>query len=302
MSAVENDHAERIAKLKARSATRQQSESSSAIAASGTQDVALTVATDSTQKKLKPAWKSVKIALAVVTSALLVLAATTATVDYYRRALEEPVADPTGMVWIPTGKYLVGSMTPAPGDIKARWIQLSGFAIDKRPVSTLEFMFFAQTHQDLAEAEGWTAPASSPVSQADRARNVPLAMAWEYCATRNGRLPTEAEWDIAARGRDGRTYPWGNTRWKKSTKDVSPFGIRAMVTGGMEWLGDALVAAPGGKVVVRGRVGPQSRIRTINYRAEVTPTDPDVEANAGFRCAATHIASRAPLSPAFGSN
>jgi len=119
------------------------------------------------------------------------------------------------MVRVPAGKFLYGD--------DRREVELSGFWIDKAPVTNAEYArFVAETgHTPPEHWQGKIPPkeiADHPVTY------VTWHDAIVYAEWAGGRLPTEQEWEKAARGTDGRKYPWGE--WAEGRCNSEEAGIR----------------------------------------------------------------------------
>lgn len=107
-----------------------------------------------------------------------------------------------GLVYVRVcaGEFMMGAKDAEPAhnsEKPAHRVQLKEYWIGKYEVSNAQFLRFAP--QQITSFPGDDIPIDVPWVDAQR-----------YCAAHKARLPTEAEWEYAARGTDGRKYPWGS--------------------------------------------------------------------------------------------
>lgn len=192
-----------------------------------------------------------------------------------------------------------------------RKVFVNAFYIDRFEVTNIEYRkFMAATLTELPER--WKDP-NAKLWDMYPVTNVSWMDAKRYCNWKGARLPTEAEWEKAARGTDGRVFPWGNDYDEKKANtqqkgvapigsfggDVSPYGVLDMGGNVSEWVENWYQAYPGNESddpdygethrVVRGGSWGGVGHYNLSYYARAAYrglADPEENFNTvGFRCA-----------------
>lgn len=143
-------------------------------------------------------------------------------------AAEPPPACPEDMKQIPAGQYFMGSDDASALDNEKppHQVKLDSFCIDMHEVTTAKYKACSDVGKcrraskqvdwpDITDEDrktyGPLCTMNDPEKYAQHPINcVTWDMADHFCRQQNKRLPTEAEWEYATRGPDGRIYPWGD--------------------------------------------------------------------------------------------
>jgi formylglycine-generating enzyme required for sulfatase activity len=160
----------------------------------------------------------------------------------------------TGMVPVPAGEFLMGSEDGDNDEKPVHRVYLDAFYIDKYEVTVAEYGRCVQGGRCSTPGTGVGCNWGQGGREDHPINCVDWNQAETYCEWAGKRLPPEAEWERAARGTDGRKYPWGD-QWDSSkanaesrigrttsvgsySSGVSPYGVHDMAGNVWEWVQD----------------------------------------------------------------
>lgn len=128
------------------------------------------------------------------------------------------------MVWVPGGTLQMGSELDE-SESPVHEVPVKGFWIYKYPITQEQFGKAMKAFRESGGALNRPSQWKMGDANAQRAvAGIQWADAQKYCQWAGVRLPTEAEWEWAARGPEGRTYPWGE-EWDPSKANTTDGGL-----------------------------------------------------------------------------
>jgi iron(II)-dependent oxidoreductase len=218
-----------------------------------------------------------------------------------------------GMVSIPAGLFLMGTNDGPRHAAPLHQVNLPAYRIDEGEVSNAEYQKFVLARNYRAPV-GWVG-----TSYPEGAGDLPVVgVNWvdarRYCEFAGKRLPSEQEWEKAARGPGGQKYPWqGNTfspsftvtresgrklplAVNEPTRDVSPYGVKHLAGNVREWVEDTFAAYQANARISDPRFGRERVVRGASWATDYHSapayfrgaSNPSLAwQDLGFRCASS---------------
>jgi len=215
---------------------------------------------------------------------------------------------PVAMVAIPAGTFDMGAKDGAPDEQPVHSVRVEAFEMDRTEVTVEAYGACLRAGKCTPPATleycnwGQNGVGSHPINC------VSWYQAKAFCEYAGKRLPTEEEWEFAARGTDGRTYPWGSgapsgqlcwNRWDSATKSTcavgsfssgdSPFGVQDMAGNVWEWTASGYSRDYSKKreertFVCRGGSWDSNHEKSVGSARRLKFTPDYYGMNLGFRC------------------